>query len=114
MNINRRHLLVVVVAGLLGPASLHVTAGQYPQRCIKVIVPYSAGGITDVQVRRVAERLGPALGQPIIVENRPGASGTVGFAAGATTHPAAIPSCSARQATSWCLPPLGCPLDMFQ
>jgi tripartite-type tricarboxylate transporter receptor subunit TctC len=87
MKLNRRHLIVVVVAGLIGAALSEASAGKYPERPIKVIVPYSAGGITDVQVRRVAERLGPALGQPVIVENRPGASGTIGLAAGATARP---------------------------
>src|SRR5438876_2703868 len=52
-------------------------AQTWPQRTVKVIVPYTAGGITDTQARIVAERLSVALGQQFIVENRVGAGGAI-------------------------------------
>ena len=49
----------------------------WPQRPVKVIVPFGAGGSTDAQARIISERLSVVLGQPVIVENRPGASGAI-------------------------------------
>jgi tripartite-type tricarboxylate transporter receptor subunit TctC len=49
--------------------------GQFPSKPIKIVVPYSAGGITDTLSRLVAEDISVPLGQPVIVENKPGASG---------------------------------------
>lgn len=56
------------------------TATPYPDHAIRLIVPYSAGGAADTQARLVAAGLGARLGQPIVVENHPGASGTIGAA----------------------------------
>jgi tripartite-type tricarboxylate transporter receptor subunit TctC len=53
-------------------------ADDYPTRPVRVIVSYPAGGVADVTARVIGQRLGEMLGQQIIVENRPGASGTVG------------------------------------
>jgi tripartite-type tricarboxylate transporter receptor subunit TctC len=57
-----------------GPAP----AQDYPTRPVRVIVPFPAGGITDVGARIVSQKLGEALGQPTVIENRAGASGTLG------------------------------------
>jgi tripartite-type tricarboxylate transporter receptor subunit TctC len=57
-----------------GPA----LAQDYPTRPVRVIVPFPAGGITDVGARIVSQKLGEALGQPTVIENRAGASGTLG------------------------------------
>lgn len=54
--------------------------GGYPNRTIKMIVAYPPGGSTDVAARLVAQQLPKALGQPVVVENRPGAGGTIGAA----------------------------------
>lgn len=61
---------------LAGAAPLPVVGAEpYPSRPVRIIVPYSAGGGTDVVTRTLAQRLGDALGQPFVVENRPGGRG---------------------------------------
>lgn len=66
-----------IVFGLLalaGPAQ----GEPYPNRPLKLVVPWPAGGVVDVRARVIAHRLGKALGQQVVVENKPGASGTIG------------------------------------
>src|SRR5688500_3405528 len=55
----------------------HSLAQQWPQKPIKVIVPFPPGGVTDSLARITADWLTPRLGQPVIAENRPGASGAI-------------------------------------
>ena len=55
-------------------------AGSYPERAIQLVVPFPPGGPADIVARPLAEKLSAALGQPIVVVNKPGASGTVGAA----------------------------------
>jgi tripartite-type tricarboxylate transporter receptor subunit TctC len=55
-----------------------VSAAGYPTRNIEIVVPYSPGGSTDLVARTVAQRLQERLGQPVVVINKPGASGTLG------------------------------------
>ena len=64
------------VAGLLVAGS--AWSQPYPNRSVKVIVPWPPGQATDIAARIVAERLQVALGQPFVVENRPGAGGSIG------------------------------------
>jgi tripartite-type tricarboxylate transporter receptor subunit TctC len=52
--------------------------GAWPQRPVKMIVPFPAGGPTDVMTRVLSEKLTHAIGQPVVVENKPGAGGTIG------------------------------------
>ena len=61
---------------LAAPASL--LAEDFPTRPVTWVVPYSPGGITDTGARVIAEDMGKALGQPVVVENRPGSGGVVG------------------------------------
>jgi tripartite-type tricarboxylate transporter receptor subunit TctC len=68
---------------LTGPA----LAQDYPNKPIRLIVPFAPGGVTDTGARVVAERLGARLGQQVVVDNRPGASGNIGTQMGATAAP---------------------------
>ena len=54
------------------------TAEKYPNRPVRFIVPFTAGSATDVVARTVGQNLSEALGQPIVVDNRAGANGTIG------------------------------------
>ena len=65
----------VVLAVGVGSSAL---AQTYPNRPIRMIAPFPAGGLVDVLARAVGEELAKALGQPVIVENRPGAGGNIG------------------------------------
>lgn len=75
---NRRHSIIGIAAIALGNAHSANAAEEYPQKPIRIIVPYAAGGGVDNITRAVAAHLGPRLKQPIIVDNRPGASGNIG------------------------------------
>ena len=68
-------LLLAVVSSLLSTLAL---AQSYPSRAVKVIVPWPPGQATDIAARVVAEKLQAGLGQPFVVENRPGAGGSIG------------------------------------
>ena len=59
---------------------LSAQAADYPTKPIKIVVPYAAGGSTDALARMVAERLGQRLGQPAVVENKPGAAEQIAIA----------------------------------
>src|SRR5437867_13386097 len=72
---NKSIAICIALATAL-PASL-LQAQTWPQRPVKVIVPFTAGGNTDTQARIISERLSVALGQQFIVENRVGAGGAI-------------------------------------
>jgi tripartite-type tricarboxylate transporter receptor subunit TctC len=75
----RLNLLLGALVALGGiVAATSASAQSYPSRPIKLIVPITAGSGTDVLTRALADRLAVALGQPVVVENRPGAGGAVG------------------------------------
>ena len=86
VTLTRRRLL----AGAAGSAGLALAPpvvgavepqGRYPQRPITLIVPYPAGGSGDYIGRTVADKLAQRWNQPVVVQNRPGAGGTIGVAA---------------------------------
>jgi tripartite-type tricarboxylate transporter receptor subunit TctC len=72
---------------LLGALALPASAQQWPGRPLRMIVPYPSGGISDLIARGLADRLAGRLGQPVVVENRAGASGTIGMDALARAAP---------------------------
>src|SRR5215470_8431326 len=69
--------LAAILAAVLAFAA-PAAAQTYPAKPIRVIVPFAAGGITDILARALGQGLGEALSQPIVVENRPGANSLVG------------------------------------
>lgn len=77
-----RTLLCLVAATTLalqtGAARAQTAADSWPNRAITWVVPFGAGGVTDLVSRKIAELLRTRLGQPVVVENRPGAGGTIG------------------------------------
>src|SRR5690349_12662712 len=68
-----RLLLAAAVGGALVAASAAAQAQGYPNRPIKVILGYGAGGVADVMCRLVGQKLSAALGQQVVIDNRPGA-----------------------------------------
>lgn len=76
MALLRSVAVLLVTAGLLAPATAR--ADDYPSRPVKIIVPFGAGGPTDVFTRAIADELHKALRQPFVLENRPGAGTTIG------------------------------------
>jgi tripartite-type tricarboxylate transporter receptor subunit TctC len=74
-----RRIAAVGAAFLLGVCSWSASAQQaYPNKIIRWIVPYNAGGASDVVARVIGEGLGDAMGQKVMIDNKPGAGGTVG------------------------------------
>lgn len=64
------------LSGFSAPA--HAQAGAWPNRAVRIVVPFAAGGTTDILARELAPELSRAFGQPFVVDNRPGAGGNVG------------------------------------
>ncbi len=84
-----KRLLVLVIGAWLASALAFgaANAQPYPNRLIKIIVPFAAGGPADTLARIVANRLSAGLGQSVILDNRPGAGGTIGAKAAAAAEP---------------------------
>ena len=70
--------LAVTLGLAFAATTLPVRAADYPDHPIKMVVAYPAGGATDVMARAIAQRLGDRLKQPVVIDNRPGASGQIG------------------------------------
>ena len=68
----------LLALGLITGATLAGAQEVFPNKAVKIVVPYAAGGPADLLARGVAEKLGPRLGQPVVVENKPGAGGHTG------------------------------------
>src|SRR5262245_29928995 len=81
----RFRCLACVVLALLLPSTAR--AQTYPDRPIRVVVPFSAGSASDVVARLVLDKMSPALAQQFVIENQPGAGGNIGTAAIARAEP---------------------------
>jgi tripartite-type tricarboxylate transporter receptor subunit TctC len=73
----KRRGLLVAAAWLLGTASARAGTPQFPSRPITLLVPWPAGGSTDITLRVLADLASPRLGEKVLIENRPGAGGTL-------------------------------------
>ena len=81
MKLLRRKFFYLTTAGTLALSAILLQAAEaqiYPDRRVRIVVPYSAAGPTDVVVRILADRLGAAWGKPVVVENRAGGGGNIG------------------------------------
>ena len=85
MSLRRRPLLHLLTAGLalasiasLPLGAAHARGAPWPNRPIKYVVPFSPGGVSDGVARLIAQHLGERLGQPVVIDNRPGVSGILG------------------------------------
>ena len=72
--LGRAAAAVLISAGVASAA----WSQQYPTKPIRIVAPFGAGGLVDVLARAVGEKLRASLGQPIIVDNRPGSGGNIG------------------------------------
>src|SRR5262249_46552062 len=72
--------------GMLAPAvaAAQGTADSYPNRAVRIVVPFPAGGPTDILARVIAQRLSEVWGQPVVIENQPGANTAIAAARVAT------------------------------
>ena len=86
-----RRLLCALAAVVLGPAAVDARAQDpaagFPARTIRIVVPFPPGGVTDRLARTVAQKMQERWGQPVVVENRPGASGMIAAEAVAKSAP---------------------------
>ena len=83
-KLKRRGLLAGVGAMVAAP---HLARAAWPERPLQLIVPFAAGGGTDISARTMAQFLERELGQPVVVQNRPGAGGEIGLSAIADARP---------------------------
>jgi tripartite-type tricarboxylate transporter receptor subunit TctC len=82
MNTSRKQFLTrsgIALALAIACPLTFAQSGSYPNRPIKIVIPFPPGNTTDIMTRLIAPKLQAQLGQPIVVENRPGASGTIGM-----------------------------------
>jgi tripartite-type tricarboxylate transporter receptor subunit TctC len=86
MKISRRRFLHLVAGVAALPTMSHIARAEtYPARPVRWVVPQAAGGASDVSARLMGQWLSERLGQPFVIENRPGAGGTIGTEAVATS-----------------------------
>lgn len=83
----KRFLVAIAAVLSVAAVSAQTAATAYPSKTIKIVVPFTAGSATDIMARVVGERLSASLGQAVMVENRPGAGGTLGSAQVAKSEP---------------------------
>jgi len=81
----RSHLRLTIAIAMMFAASLQ--AQTFPSKPLRIIVPFAAGGAADLTSRMLGEHLSKALGQPVLVDNRPGAGAVIGYELGAKSPP---------------------------
>src|SRR5437868_681235 len=90
MNVMRKAGAAAIVCGSIATAvflsTTSVSAQSYPTQRIQFLVPYSAGTVLDSLARVTADRFSAEFGQPVVIMNRPGASGTIAFGEVATAQ----------------------------
>ena len=86
-SIFRRHWLQAALAGTALVFAGSALAQNYPSKPIRLVVPFTPGGVTDTSGRLIAEQLSKRLGQQVVVDNKPGASGNIGTNQVATAEP---------------------------
>ncbi|MEJ6023520.1 tripartite tricarboxylate transporter substrate binding protein [Ramlibacter sp. PS4R-6] len=86
MRLSRRAALAAATLSLAAPLAAFAQAG-YPNKPIRVIVPFAAGSTTDIIARAITDKMSQSMGQQLVVDNRGGASGTIGQAAVAQAQP---------------------------
>ena len=84
---NRREAVVAILVLCGAPLAAFAQAQWSPSKPVRIIVPFPAGGIVDLMARAVSDKLAFGLGQPVIVEARPGAMGSIGTDAAARSEP---------------------------
>lgn len=77
----------ILVAGALACTAFGAAADNYPSRPIKWVVPFTPGGAMDSMARTLGEKMAQSMGQPVVIENRPGAGGTIGSSMVAKADP---------------------------
>jgi tripartite-type tricarboxylate transporter receptor subunit TctC len=87
IDLKRRAITATLAAAVFGITAPGIAAEAYPNKAVRVIVPFNAGGSTDVVARAVAHRLGEKLGQTFVVENKAGAGSAIGTAEVARAKP---------------------------
>src|SRR5262245_54393612 len=86
-RVTRRGFLASVLMTSAAPWPFDALAQVYPSRPVKLVVPFPPGGPTDVMARLVADGRSAALGQPAVIQHRPGAGGTTGAKSVAGSEP---------------------------
>src|SRR3978361_792947 len=82
-----RRFVLALTFGIAGSAAAAHAQTAWPTKPIRILVGYAAGGSTDVTARIIAQALSERLGQPVIIENRPGAAGNIAAEAAAKADP---------------------------
>ena len=88
MTVSLKRLALCVAASTLSMVAAGAAHAQgFPTKPVSIVVPFAAGGPTDTVARQVGQAMEKTLGQPVVVENKPGAGGTLGAADVARAQP---------------------------